>query len=48
MILDRNKNMTLKIEEYLKTEKTYFVIAGLAHYIGDDGIVRMLEDKAIL
>lgn len=45
MILDRNKNMTLKIEEYLKTEKTYFVIAGLAHYIGDDGIVRMLEDK---
>lgn len=45
MILERNKNMTLKIEEYLNTEKTYFVVAGLAHFIGDDGIVQMLKDK---
>lgn len=45
MILDRNKNMTLKIEEYLNTEKTYFVVAGLAHFISEDGIVKMLKDK---
>lgn len=45
MILDRNKNMTLKIEEYLNMEKTYFVVAGLAHFIGQDGIVQMLKDK---
>jgi uncharacterized protein YbaP (TraB family) len=45
MILDRNINMTLKIEEYLNAGDTYFVIAGLAHFIGEDGIVKMLQDK---
>lgn len=45
MILERNENMTLKIEEYLNTDKTYFVVAGLAHFIGEDGIVQMLKDK---
>lgn len=45
MILDRNINMTTKIEEYLLTGKTHFVVAGLAHFIGEDGIVKMLQDK---
>lgn len=45
MILERNIGMTSKIEEYLNTGDTYFVIAGLAHFIGDDGIVKMLTDK---
>lgn len=45
MILDRNKDMTLKIEEYLDTTETHFVIAGLAHFIGEDGIIKMLQDK---
>ncbi|WP_139906020.1 TraB/GumN family protein [Clostridium thermarum] len=45
MILDRNINMTSKIEGYLNTGDTYFVVAGLAHLIGEDGIVKMLQDK---
>jgi uncharacterized protein YbaP (TraB family) len=45
MILNRNKNMTVKIEEYLDTTATHFVVAGLAHFIGEDGVVKMLQDK---
>lgn len=47
IIDDRNKNMTDKIEQYLngKDNKTYFVIAGCAHYIGDKGIINELKDK---
>jgi uncharacterized protein YbaP (TraB family) len=45
MILERNINMTSKIEGYLNTGDTYFVVAGLAHFIGEDGIVKMLRDK---
>lgn len=45
MILDRNKNMASKIEGYLNTSDTYFVVVGLAHYIGDDGVIKLLKDK---
>jgi uncharacterized protein len=44
-IYDRNVNMTTKIEEYFKTNKTYFVAVGAAHVIGKDGIVAMLQQK---
>jgi uncharacterized protein len=45
IIYDRNVNMTNKIEEYFKTNKTYFVAVGAAHVIGKDGIVAMLQQK---
>ncbi|MDP4091610.1 MAG: TraB/GumN family protein [Bacillota bacterium] len=45
MISDRNKNMAAKIEEYLNTEDTYFVVVGLAHYLGEDGVIKQLQDK---
>ena len=41
----RNDGMLKKIKEYLKTDKTYFVIVGSAHLIGDKGIVKMLENE---
>jgi uncharacterized protein YbaP (TraB family) len=45
LIEDRNVNMEKKIEEYLKGKEPCFVVVGSGHMIGDNGIVKMLEDK---
>ncbi|NIK78924.1 hypothetical protein FHS15_004070 [Paenibacillus castaneae] len=47
LLKDRNIGMVDKITGYLNNEekKTYFVVAGAAHMIGDDGIVTLLEKK---
>ncbi|TYP70498.1 TraB/GumN family protein [Paenibacillus methanolicus] len=47
MLDDRNKVMADKIDGYLKgTEKAeYFIVVGAAHYLGDTGIVKLLQDK---
>jgi hypothetical protein len=42
---DRNINMATKIEDYLRTDKKYFVIAGAAHLLGDNGILKLLGTK---
>ena len=45
MLKDRNLGMTDKIEEYLTTDKTYFVVVGTAHYFGDESVVKYLRDR---
>jgi len=47
MLVDRNIAMAEKIKGYLdgKGSKTYFVIVGAAHFLGDDGIVSLLEKE---
>ncbi|MFC4099194.1 TraB/GumN family protein [Paenibacillus xanthanilyticus] len=47
MLDDRNIAMAAKIDGFLKgTEKAeYFVVVGAAHYLGDTGIVKLLQDK---
>jgi uncharacterized protein len=42
---DRNKGMASKIEGYLKTKETYFVVVGAGHLVGDKGIVKMLKER---
>ena len=42
----RNLGMENKIEEYLNdTTKTYFVVAGAGHMVGDKGIISLLIAK---
>lgn len=41
----RNLNMTASIENYLKEKKTYFVIVGAGHLVGEKGIVNLLKKK---
>ncbi len=41
----RNQDMVSKIEFYLKTNGTYFVIIGAAHLVGEKGIIEMLKSK---
>ncbi|WP_336765951.1 TraB/GumN family protein [Paenibacillus sp. USHLN196] len=47
MLIDRNIGMADKINGYLKSDKKeeYFIIVGAAHYLGEHGIVKLLEDK---
>jgi len=45
MLHDRNVLMTEKIVSYLETDKTYFIVVGLAHYLGEDSVVNMLEKQ---
>lgn len=45
IIYDRNKNMSNKVEEFLNEDKEVLMIVGLAHVIGNDGIIDILEEK---
>ena len=37
--------MTKKIEEYLTAKRTYFVVVGAGHLVGDKGIIELLKAK---
>ncbi|GAB5465849.1 MAG: TraB/GumN family protein [Candidatus Kapaibacteriales bacterium] len=43
-ITKRNIGMADKIKGYLKENKTYFVIAGTAHYVGEGSVVELLNE----
>ena len=45
ILFKRNKNMVVKIEEYLKSDKICFIVVGAAHLVGDRGIVDILKKK---
>jgi uncharacterized protein YbaP (TraB family) len=45
LIYERNRNMVSRIEEFLKTKETYFVIVGAGHLIGSKGIIEILRKK---
>ena len=45
MIKDRNDEMVKKIEGYFKEDETYTIAVGALHFFGDDGIVKLMENK---
>ncbi|MFN3739595.1 MAG: TraB/GumN family protein [Thermodesulfovibrionales bacterium] len=45
LFYERNSAMALKIENFLKTGKRYFVITGAGHLVGDKGIIEILKKK---
>ncbi len=45
LVDDRNPAMTDKVVGYLNGHETVFVVVGIAHVIGENGIVRSLERK---
>ncbi len=48
LIYERNRSMASKIEDYLKTKETYFVIVGAGHLVGKRGIIEILKAKGFL
>jgi len=45
---ERNLAMSSKIEEFLRTKETYFVVVGAGHLVGDKGIIDLLKRKGYL
>ena len=45
MLYGRNRHMASRIEDYLRTKETYFVIVGAGHLVGDRGIIEILKRK---
>lgn len=47
MLIDRNIGMADKIDGYLKSDKKaeYFIVVGAGHYLGEHGVIQLLEDK---
>jgi len=43
LIYERNRTMASKVEEYLQTGETHFVVVGAAHLIGSRGILELLR-----
>jgi uncharacterized protein len=45
LITDRNRNWLPLIEAYLKTPRTKFIVVGVGHLVGPDGIIETLRKK---
>lgn len=45
LISDRNRNWLPLIEAYQKTPRTEFILVGVAHLVGPDGIIETLKKK---
>lgn len=47
LVNNRNIGMVEKIEEYLNSQdgKTYFVVVGAGHFVGEMGIIHLLQEK---
>jgi uncharacterized protein YbaP (TraB family) len=45
MLDDRNVTMTASLEQYLKGNEPCFVVVSVAHLVGDNGIVKLLQGK---
>jgi uncharacterized protein YbaP (TraB family) len=45
LIVNRNHRMTEKIEGLLTTGKSYFIVVGSGHVVGEEGIIALLKRK---
>ncbi|QDP00162.1 TraB/GumN family protein [Thalassotalea sp. PS06] len=45
LIVDRNNNWMDDIEGYFSTKEVEFVLVGALHLVGDEGVLKQLEDK---
>jgi uncharacterized protein YbaP (TraB family) len=45
LLLDRNAAWLAKLEHYLETQETEFVIVGYLHLVGHDGLLRQLAQR---
>lgn len=48
LVFERNRRMASKIEDFLRTKETYFVIVGAGHLVGSRGVIGLLGGKGYL
>lgn len=46
-LTDRNKAWLPRIEEYVRAEQNVFMVVGMAHLVGKDGLVTLLKKKGL-
>lgn len=42
---ERNVRMAKKIEEYLASDKTHFIVVGAGHLVGEQGLLKLLAEQ---
>ena len=45
LLSERNQSMSKKIERFLADGRTYFVVVGAGHLVGEEGIVNLFDQK---
>ena len=45
LVLDRNNNWIPVIEGLISKEKNTLIVAGAAHFVGENGVVSLLREK---
>ena len=45
IFVERNKNMLNAIDAQLKESQKIFLVVGIGHMLGDDGLVSLLEGR---
>jgi uncharacterized protein YbaP (TraB family) len=48
LILERNRSLASKIEEFLRKKEICFVVVGAAHLVGNQGIIEILKGRGFL
>lgn len=48
LIIQRNNSWVPVIEELLNKEQNTLVVAGAAHFVGEDGVIKLLSDKGYI
>ena len=48
VVYERNGKMASRVEEFLQSKETYFVIVGAGHLVGSRGIIEILKGKGFL
>jgi uncharacterized protein YbaP (TraB family) len=48
LVYERNRKMVSKIEDFLRTKETYFVMVGAGHLVGNQGIIEILKGRGYL
>jgi len=48
VVYERNRKMASRIEEFLQSKESYFVIVGAGHLVGSRGIIEILKGKGFL
>jgi hypothetical protein len=48
LFTDRNAKMADKIEGYLKSGKSHFIVVGAGHVVGNDGLIEILRGKEVI
>ena len=42
---ERNKSMASKVEEFLNSGGSYFIVIGAGHLVGQEGVIQLLKNK---